>query len=154
MTGALRSIRWLGLGAWAFAALLGCSGTCLADDQWHWVRVEPSPAGWEVLHGAADVEFDGRHFTTRLDYVTEETERHFDLKGRIDGDRVIATEVQLGADAAPATYWGTILRERTPQSSASRGWGADRIVLTSGAWFLGLYRQVRAGRGPRPPRPN
>jgi hypothetical protein len=115
-----------------------------ADTDWHWVRVEPPGAtsDWVVEEGTASFSFDGDKFSTILIHDTKGTWHHYQIKGTIHGDRVTAIEIQESTDAAPLTYQGHILRERTPVDSAARGWGFDRIDLHADAYFIGLYRSV------------
>jgi hypothetical protein len=112
-----------------------------ARGDWRWIRIEPSErAGWQTLSGDADVEFAGSSFSVTLNKGNFPA---YKVTGKIDGRKIRATEIVLNTDADPLTYTGFIERIRTPRTAPSRGWGSDRIVLTSGPWFIGLHRSVR-----------
>ena len=116
----------------------------IAQKDWLWTRVYPTElGGWNVDHGTALVTFKKKKFTAELISSASLAFTDYSFKGTINGTHIVATEVQNGTDANPMTYSGTIIKERTPLTAPSNGWGSDRISLHNRFWFVGLYRQIR-----------
>jgi hypothetical protein len=136
--------------AWAIAAILiglvplSVQSQPTAGIKWHWVWVKPTRNGWTAFEGDAPVSRTGSRFEVTLDGVSAAEQPSLKLDGTIVGARVSATGTQLGTDAYPEHYTGSIERARTKLTDPSNGWGFDRITLRAGTTFVGLYRDVKS----------
>jgi hypothetical protein len=136
--------RFITISALIFAAMTARTAVAAPSggSEWQWLRVEPKlpldAESWDVLKGVTELSLHGQHFRALLTYEDKQSLRNYAIDGYIRGTEIIANETQLNTDASPRHYRG--IYEHVGAKGSTPGF--DRIVLTSGAFYIGISRTI------------